>query len=79
MTLADVVGSFTETLAVTVRGGKVTYRGVNKTTLQSFWFGNILHRTGIDSYIGTIKDPDPGSGPLGTVTQTIYFQVPKQY
>lgn len=76
VTLADVIGSFTYRLKVHVSGSKVTYTGINDTTLGSFHFGNLKKTNGIDS---KLVDPIPGSGPLGTISQTAKFEFIKRY
>jgi hypothetical protein len=76
VTLANVIGSFTETLKVHVSGGRVTYTGVNETTLTSFFGGNYLNTHG---YSKNLVNPEPDSGPLGKINQTVIFQFPKRY
>jgi hypothetical protein len=76
VTLADVIGSFTQPLKVHVRNGLVTYTGINVTTLRSFAAANALGVRGID--LGLV-DPKPDSGPLGEISQTVIFQFPKRY
>jgi hypothetical protein len=74
VTLGDVIGSFTEKLTVTVKDGHVTYRGVNKTTVRSFAYGNISNENGVENVI-----ENPLVGPLGTIKQVVYFRFRKRY
>jgi hypothetical protein len=72
VTLADVVGSFSDRIEVHAKNGILTYKGVNQTTLGSFAENNFRHHFGGQK----IQDAKTGSGSLGTVQQTIYFQFP---
>ncbi len=74
VTLADVIGSFTEKLTVTVKDGHVTYRGVNITTIDSFAYGNIRNRLNPGK-----KLKDPEKGPLAPIKQVVYFRFRKRY
>jgi hypothetical protein len=106
VTLADVVGSFTNRLEVHVSHGKLTYRGVNLTSIASFAANHfraehlqpdklMSHlpsnlpaplreriRNHVRDYVQghelrkPVTSADIGSGPLGTVRQTIYFELP---
>lgn len=73
VTLADVVGSFTNRIEVYVKDGLLTYKGVNQTSLGSFAENNFRHNINLGP---KIQDADIGSGPLATIQQTIYFQFP---
>jgi hypothetical protein len=76
VTLVDVIGSFTQPLKVHVRNGLVTYTGINVTTLRSFAAANALSGRGIE--LGLV-DPEPDSGLLGKINQTVIFQFPKRH
>jgi hypothetical protein len=73
VTLMDVMGSFYEPVAVHVKDGIMTYRGVNKMGLSSFAGQNHRSQLGLG---GVIVDADAGSGKLATTTQIVYFQFP---
>ncbi len=65
--IADVVGSFSERVSVSISNGFATFEGRNKTTLQSFSGQNILRHD---------KIVNPTSGRFATHTQIYRWRVP---